>query len=94
MDALDVYRDEGRVQGRHEGRAEGRAKTLLEQLTARFGPVPAETKARVLAAKEPTLARWSLQVLTAPTLAAVLDAKAKKAAPAGCSAARKRARAS
>ena len=93
MDAMDVYRNEGRVEGRKKGRAEGRAKALLEQLTARFGSVPADIKAKILAAKEPTLARWSLQVLTAPTLDAVLGATAKKPAPARRPAARKRPRA-
>jgi hypothetical protein len=94
VDVLDVFRKEGREEGKREGRAEGkregraegkregRAKTLLEQLAARFGPVPAEAKAKVLAAKEATLARWSLRVLTAPTLAAVLDGRAKGALPA------------
>ncbi len=63
-------------------RNEGRAATLLAQLKARFGPVPAEAKARVLAASEATLARWALRVLTAPTLEAVLDGRPRKAAPA------------
>ena len=85
MDELDVFKV--------EGRKEGRAQTLLDLLRARFGRVPADAKARVLAAKEATLARWSLRVLTAPTLEAVLDGKAKKAAPARRPAARKRARA-
>jgi hypothetical protein len=85
MDELDAFRVEGRL--------EGRAQMLLQQLRARFGRVPADAKARVLAAKEATLTRWSLRVLTAPTLEAVLDGKAKKAAPARRPAARKRARA-
>jgi hypothetical protein len=81
-DALDELREEGRV----EGRVEGRAKTLLEQLAARFGRVPAEAKARILAASEATITRWSIRVLTAPTLDAVLRSPsartAKKASPA------------
>jgi hypothetical protein len=55
-----------------EWRDEGRAQMLLKQLTARFGPVPAEVEALVLAAKQPTLDRWALRVLTAPSLQAVL----------------------
>ena len=66
---------------------EGRAKTLLEQLAAKFGSVPAEAMARVTTADEATLARWSLRLLTETTLGSVLDsAKAKparKAAPGG-----------
>ena len=89
MDELDVFRVEGRV----EGRQEGAAKVLLLQLKARFGAVPADARARILAAKEATLARWSLRVLTAPTLDAVLGGKAKKAAPARRPAPRRRPRA-
>jgi hypothetical protein len=72
MDVLDVLTRETRVKARAEGRAEGAGRLLLRQLTARFGAVPAEAKARILGATEPTLARWSLRVLTAPTLEAVL----------------------
>jgi predicted transposase YdaD len=81
MDRFDAWvesmKDEGRAEGKREGIAEGerkgRAGMLLDLLGARFGAVPAKAKARVLAADEETLARWSLRVLTAPTLAAVLD---------------------
>jgi histone H3/H4 len=73
-DALDELREEGRVE------------TLLEQLASRFGRVPAEAKARIRAANEATLRRWSILVLTAPTLEAVLSGPsrgtARKAAPA------------
>jgi predicted transposase YdaD len=93
MDALDELRQEGREEGREEGervgREEGerigRARLLLKQLTARFGRVPAEAKAQVLAAKEPALDRWAVRVLTARSLQAVLGApasRAKKPAPA------------
>jgi predicted transposase YdaD len=68
MDVLDVLKREGRA----EGRVEGAGRLLLHLLTARFGAVPAEAKARILGATEPTLARWSLRVLTEPTLEAVL----------------------
>jgi hypothetical protein len=75
----------GERRGERNGERKGRARMLLELLTARFGPVPAEAKAQILAAKEPALARWSLRVLTEPSLQAVLGAtmtRAKKAAPA------------
>lgn len=69
-----------------ELRLEGRAETLLDLLTARFGSVPAGARARIAAANEATLKRWSLRVLTESTLDAVLDSPApkrtKKAAPA------------
>jgi uncharacterized small protein (DUF1192 family) len=63
----------GIAEGRAQGIAEGQARVLLGQLASRFGRVPAEAKARVLAASEATLMRWSLLVLTAPTLGSVLD---------------------
>ena len=63
-----------------------RAEMLLELLAAKLGPVPAKTRAQVMAADEATLRRWSLRVLTETTLAGVLDApkpkRARKAAPA------------
>ncbi len=80
VDVLDVFKV--------RGREEGRAKMLLAQLKARFGAVPADVKARILDAKEPALARWSLRVLTAPSLAEVMDGKAK-ASPAKRTPARK-----
>jgi hypothetical protein len=100
VDVLDELKREGREEGKREGermgRREGRAQTLLEQLAARFGSVPADAKAQILASTEATLARWSLRVLTAPTLAAVLGSAAtkpaKKAAPTRRLPARKRAR--
>ena len=46
---------------------------LLKQLTIRFGPVPADVSAQVMAADEATLSRWAARVLTAPTLAGVLS---------------------
>lgn len=81
-DALDELREEGRV--------EGRAEILLELLAARFGRVPAEIKARVRAANEATISRWSIRVLTAPTLAAVLRSSNGKAATKSAPAARAR----
>jgi predicted transposase YdaD len=96
MDVLDELKREGRVEGRREGRVEGAARMLLAQLTARFGAVPADARERILAATEPMLTRWSLRVLTAPTLAAVLGSASaakpakKRASPARRQAAGKR----
>jgi hypothetical protein len=67
MDVLDELKQ--------EGRAEGRAEILLKQLSARFGRVPAEVEARILAAKKPALDRWAIRVLTAPSLQAVLGTR-------------------
>ena len=78
-------REAGERKGREAGEREGRARMLLEQLGARFGAVPAKVRARVVAADEAMLSRWSIRLLTAPTLAAVLDeaAPAKKRAVTG-----------
>ena len=65
-----------------KGRTEGQAQMLLKQLTIRFGPVPAKEKARVKAADEAALSRWAARVLTAPTLAEVLDEDRAGASPA------------
>ncbi|HSO00448.1 MAG TPA: hypothetical protein VLS89_19285, partial [Candidatus Nanopelagicales bacterium] len=75
-----------------KGRAEGGARILLEQLTVRFGAVPAKVSERVHAADEATLSRWAVRVLSAPTLKDVLDEESGKAAPARKPAARRRAR--
>ncbi len=89
MDRLDAYLHEQRI----EGRVQGAAQMLLGMLVARFGSVPADAKARVLAAKEATLRRWSIRVLTEPTLEAVLaTARTAKKPPAPRPAARKRPR--
>ncbi|WP_437627152.1 Rpn family recombination-promoting nuclease/putative transposase [Sorangium sp. So ce1151] len=90
--ALDEIERRGRAQGRAEGRAQGRAQTLLELLAARFGEVPAEVSARILAADEATLVTWTARVLTAPTPEDVLGDDGRRASPARRPAARKRAR--
>jgi hypothetical protein len=66
MDVLDEFRQEGE------------RKVLLKQLAARFGPVPPDVKAQILAAKQPTLDRWALRVLTAPSLQAVFGASTSR----------------
>lgn len=92
VDVLDELKREGRAEGLAEGLAKGKREglakgkreglvsLLLKQLAARFGPVPAEVKTKVLAAKEATLERWSIRVLTAPTLDAVLNGRSPIAA--------------
>ncbi len=77
VDVLDVFK----VKGREEGRVEGQAKMLLALLKARFGAVPAEVKARILNAKEPALKRWSLRVLDAPNVDAVMNGSPKSTTP-------------
>jgi hypothetical protein len=66
--------EEGRKEGRKEGHEEGQRRMLLKLLDARFGRLPDVTVARVNAAPLADLETWAERVLTAPTLADVLDA--------------------
>lgn len=59
---------------RRLGREEGRAELLLQQLAARFGPVPEAVTQRVRGAGREELDRWAIAVLTAASLADVLAA--------------------
>jgi predicted transposase YdaD len=75
MSTADKLRAEGRAQGKAEGEAEGevkgRAEVLLRQLTARFGPLPADVASRVRAASLEALDHWALRILDASSLAEV-----------------------
>ncbi len=81
----------GERRGERRGELRGRAQTLLELLAVRFGPVPSEMSARILAAKEATLTRLTARVLTAPTLEKVFGDDRVRAAPTRKPVARKRA---
>lgn len=61
------------AEGKAEGLHEGQARTLLRQLSRRFGSISDEVHARVDAADLGTLDRWLDRVLDAPTLEAVFD---------------------
>jgi len=71
---LEAVRAAGAAEGEARGRLDGRIATLLEQLTAKFGPLPAEKVARVERASLEELQRWSVRLLTATTLEEVLGA--------------------
>ena len=64
---------EGRAEGRTEGRKDGERALLLRQLRTRFGELPAGAVARVESAEIAVLERWGERVLSAKTLADVLD---------------------
>jgi predicted transposase YdaD len=59
--------------GKKEGIAEGERSTLVRQLERRFGPLSAGARERIEQAKRADLERWLDRVLTAATLAEVLD---------------------
>lgn len=62
-----------RAEGRAEGEARGRADLLLEQLTARFGPLAEDVPEIVRAGTASQVQTWATQVLTASTLDEVFD---------------------
>jgi predicted transposase YdaD len=64
----------GIEKGIEKGRVEGRAELLLDQLAAKFGRLPPKVRARVRKASLEELTAWGTRVLTATTLADVLDA--------------------
>jgi hypothetical protein len=66
--------EHGLREGMERGMERGQARTLARQLARRFGPLPAETLARLDQATPAQLDLWTDRVLDAPTLQAVLDA--------------------
>ncbi|WP_441292425.1 DUF4351 domain-containing protein [Sorangium sp. KYC3313] len=61
------------AQGRDQGRLEGERAVLLRQLRARFGELPEAAVVRIEAAEIAALEQWAERVLSATTLADVLD---------------------
>ncbi len=72
-DFAKKYVAQGRTEGRTEGRKDGERALLLRLLRARFGELPAGAVARVESAEIAVLERWGERVLSAKTLADVLD---------------------
>ena len=64
---------EGERKGLARGQLEGQRKLLLKQLRARFGDLPEVAVARVNAADTTQLDLWAERVLSAATLAEVLQ---------------------
>jgi hypothetical protein len=65
-------REAGWEEGREAGWEEGRER-LLRQISARFGSAPGHVREKVLAATPQQIDDWSLRLLTATTLAELLD---------------------
>jgi len=80
MTAADRLRAEGRAEGEAKGKAEGEAKgkaegkaeLLLKLLTLRFGELPQAARARLAAADEQALMRFTERVLNASSIDEVL----------------------
>lgn len=73
LKGLDEGRREGRREGHREGQLEGQRSTLLRLLRVRFGELSEAQQARVRAADAEQLERWTERVISAATLAEVLD---------------------
>jgi hypothetical protein len=58
----------GRAKGRVEGRVEGQRELLARQLIVRFGPLPADVRARIDQASGDELARWGERLLSVASL--------------------------
>jgi hypothetical protein len=65
QEAIVTFLDEIELRGEARGKREGKREALLELLAARFGRVPARLQARIHAADDATLGRWTVRVLTA-----------------------------
>lgn len=72
-EGIEKGMEKGIEKGRVEGRVERAQRTLLRLLTLKFGPVEAEVRARIVAADEDTLERWTERVLIAPQVEAIFD---------------------
>ncbi len=61
-------RQEGRQEGEARGRQEGLAEAVLRLLARKFGAVPEDVRARVLAAEADSLSLWIDRILTASSI--------------------------
>ena len=62
------YVAQGKAEGKAEGKTEGSAIVIRRLITARFGPLAAETEARITAASADELSDIAVSILTATTL--------------------------
>ena len=70
----DEGREEGRLEGRQEGEIEARAMVVVELLEHRGLTVDPDSRAQILACREPgTLARWLSAALQVTDAAQLLD---------------------
>jgi hypothetical protein len=72
MTIAEQLRAEGRAEGEAKGRAEGRVRTLMRQMTLKFGPLSPEHAALIEHATEQQLDAYLDRILTASTIEAVL----------------------
>ena len=65
---FELGKQKGRTEGRTEGRQEGRQDLLIEQLTEKFGSLPAWASQRLHSASAEDLHTWAKRVLQGMTL--------------------------
>jgi len=68
----ELGKAEGIALGEARGQLEGKASILVTLLTLKFGPLSPTTLAQIHAASPQQLDHWAEQILTAPTLEALL----------------------
>ncbi|MGE0708199.1 MAG: DUF4351 domain-containing protein [Planctomycetota bacterium] len=73
MTAGERILEEIRTKARQEGELEGERRLLLRQLRKRFGSLPADVEARIVAASEAELEQWAERVLSAQSLEGVFE---------------------
>lgn len=73
--AADLLRQEGRKQGLEQGLEQGRRAVLRELLADRFGELPAKAERHLQSADEAELRAMAHRVLTAASLAEVLQGR-------------------
>ncbi|CAA7621826.1 conserved hypothetical protein [Magnetospirillum sp. LM-5] len=64
----ETWKKRWKAEGVAEGRAEGEAKALIRLVERRFGPLPADLRARVLAADTVSVETWLDRLMDAPSL--------------------------
>ncbi|MDO8607294.1 MAG: hypothetical protein Q7R40_12220, partial [Phaeospirillum sp.] len=68
------WKAEGVAEGRVEGEARGEAKALIRLVEKRFGPLPGDLQARVLAADAVSVETWLDRLIDAPSLDVLFSA--------------------
>ena len=63
----DIF-EEGRQEGHQEGQIEGERALIRQQLTRRFGVLPAWVEQHIAAADTTTLEQWGLRLLDTTSL--------------------------
>ncbi len=72
LQGIEQGMQQGMQQGKQQGRLEGKVQVLIRLLAARFGPLPERARARLDAATEAELERWTDAFVNADSIEQVL----------------------